>query len=205
MRSLARWGRGALRRLYHSSVANLARRLVNYRLVYVRCRLLGPAASRPLKLHLGCGHQSLQGFVNVDHRKTEATDLVCDIRRLPYPAKTAHRIEAYHVIEHIPRPQVVATLLEWYRVLVPGGVLVLEFPDLDAMAAAYLDGEERMLDGIYGHQRFEGDTHLFGYNAPRMTALLEGAGYTNVIRRPAVDYHAATWPCLRVEGQRPER
>ena len=152
-----------------------------------------------LKLHLGCGSNRFEGYTNIDWRKTIATDLVCDIKKLPYPIESVDLIEAYHVIEHLPRLHLPQTLLDWHRVLTPGGSLTIECPNFDESVNKYLRGEEKQLDAIFGHQRFEGDYHLFGYNFERLKSLLKEAGFVNIVERPPADYHARDWPCFRVE------
>lgn len=152
-----------------------------------------------LKLHLGCGSNRLEGYTNIDWRKTSATDLVCDIRKLPYPDNSVDIIETYHAIEHLPRHHIRKTLLNWLRVLTPGGTLIIECPDFDESVSRYVQGEDKQLDAIFGHQRFEGDYHLFGYNFKRLSSLLKDAGFVNILEKTPRDYHAKDWPCIRVE------
>ena len=152
-----------------------------------------------LKLHMGCGSKRLDGYINIDWRKTVATDLVCDIRKLPYPDNSVDIIETYHVIEHLPRHHLPGTLLNWFRILTPGGSLIIECPDLDRSVSRYLQGEDKQLDAIFGHQRFKGDYHLFGYNFKRLSSLLKDAGFINVSEKTPRDYHTKSWPCIRVE------
>lgn len=152
-----------------------------------------------LKLHLGCGNQRFEGYVNIDWRRTPATDVVCRVEKLPYPSDSAQLIETYHVIEHLPRHDAAKALREWHRVLAPGGMLIIECPDLDAAAREYLAGKQERLDSIFGHQRFPGDAHLFGYNFDRLKSLLEAAGFRRVEQKEARDYHAKQEPCIRVE------
>jgi predicted SAM-dependent methyltransferase len=136
-------------------------------------------------------------------KPTRATDYVCDLTRgVPCPPNAAERIETYHVIEHIPHPQVHAVVQDWFRVLQPGGTLVIECPDLDEGVRRYLDGDEDMLGSIYGLQRYPGDTHFYGYNVKRLTSLLTSIGFAKVEEGPARDYHALTEPCLRVEARK---
>jgi predicted SAM-dependent methyltransferase len=163
-----------------------------------RLRRAGP----PICLHLGCGSQRFENFINIDMKRTPATDYVCDIAKLPCRDISVQRIEAYHLIEHIPHPDAPIVLAEWFRVLTPGGHLVLECPDFDAAARRYLDGDDRMLASIYGWQRYPGDTHYIGYNADRLSALLRAAGFSEVKEEPAQDYHAAEEPCLRLVATR---
>jgi ubiquinone/menaquinone biosynthesis C-methylase UbiE len=153
----------------------------------------------PLKLHLGCGNRHLEGFVNIDWRKTPATDLVGDIKKPPFPDHTVQLIEAYHVMEHLPRHEVNSALKRWRRLLMRGGTLVIECPDFDEIVRQYMAGDESQLDGIFGLQRFTGDYHLFGYNRTRIMALLEQAGFCQIREEIPQDYHAKEWPCLRFE------
>jgi len=166
----------------------------------VRIRyLLRVRPKGPLKLHLGCGGQRFEGYVNIDWRRTPATDVVCRVEKLPYPDDSAQLIETYHVIEHLPRHDAAKALREWHRVLAPGGTLIIECPDLDAAVGEYLAGKQERLDSIFGHQRFPGDAHFFGYNFDRLKSLLEAAGFGRVEQKEARDYHAKNEPCIRVE------
>lgn len=160
---------------------------------------VGIKDKKTLKLHLGCGDIHLNGYVNIDWRKTRVTDLVCDIRKLPYPDNSVKIIETYHLIEHLPRHDFPKALKEWYRLLVPGGKLIIECPDFDDAVKEYIEGNEKRLDNIFGLQRFPGDAHLFGYNFKRLKKILESAGFKNIQKREPRDYHAKDEPCLRVE------
>lgn len=153
-----------------------------------------------LKLHLGCGERYFKGYVNIDLRKTSATDLVCDISKLPFSDNSVERIEIYHVVEHLPRHDFPKALKEWRRVLVEGGKLIIEYPDFDTVVKEYIAGNEKRLDNIFGMQRFRGDTHLFGYNFTRMKKTLEDCGYKEVKSCEPTDYHRLQEPCLRVEA-----
>lgn len=155
-------------------------------------------ATWPGKLHLGCGDRRLEGYLNIDIRKTHATDMVCNIRSLPFRENSIDLIENYHVIEHMGRHELPQALRSWYSVLKPGGRLIMEFPDFDANVKGYLAGDDSNLDHIYGLQRYPSDFHYFGYNVPRLRTLLEGCGFTSVTSEPAADYHSVLAPCLRV-------
>jgi ubiquinone/menaquinone biosynthesis C-methylase UbiE len=141
--------------------------------------------------------------VNIDHRKTVATDLVCDIRRLPYLDNSAELIESYHVIEHMPHVVIDNVLSEWARVLKPGGQIVLECPDFDRTVREYLEGNEERIINVYGWQRFEGDYHLYGYNPKRLAERLQRAGFTDITFPEPQDYHTQLEPCLRAEAIKP--
>jgi len=184
--------------IWHNlELLNIIRRSIGPCLVRLKYKM-GIKDNKPLKLHLGCGNQHFEGYVNIDWRKTRATNLVCDIRKLPYPDNSVERIETYHVIEHLPRHDVPKALKEWHRVLVPGGRLVIECPNFDEAVKEYIEGNEKRLDNIFGLQRFSGDVHLYGYNFKRLKRLLEEAGFKNVKEEEPQDYHAKDEPSLRV-------
>lgn len=80
------------------------------------------------KINLGCGEFPKPGFVNVDRFAGPGIDVVHDLSQLPWPfaAGSAERIEADHVLEHLP--EVFPVMREIHRVLRPGGVAVLRTP-----------------------------------------------------------------------------
>lgn len=155
---------------------------------------------QPLQLHLGCGQRKLPGFVNIDLNWSPATDYTCDISRLPCPDGSVSRIETYHVIEHIPRPRIEHVLREWYRVLRPGGVLVMECPDFSRNLEEMMAGNEERMYSIFGWQRFPGDAHHWGYTVDTLSALVRKIGFAHVNTPPAQDYHSGNEPCIRVEA-----
>ena len=157
-------------------------------------------SKQSLKLHLGCGNIRMNGYINIDLNYTPATDYVTDARKLPCRDNSVEAIETYHVIEHIPFPEIPSAVQEWYRVLIPGGQLVIECPNFDEALAEYLDGNEERLYSIYGRQRFKGDTHYWGYNARRLKNLLMASGFSKAIEAEAQDRHKNEEPCLRMEA-----
>ena len=183
---------------YNSNFLNIIRRNIDFAIITFKYNL-GIKNKSPLKLHLGCGDNYFEGYVNIDWRKTRATDLVCNIRKLPYPDNSIELIETYHAIEHLPRHDLPKALKEWDRVLFSGGRLIIEYPDFDEIVKRYLEGDEKQLDGIFALQRFEGDYHLFGYNFKRLRRVLKDRRFANIEKKDAQDYHVKEWPCLRVE------
>jgi len=183
---------------YRSNLLNRARRIVTPIVVKMKYKI-GLTETRPLRLHLGCGEQRIKDYINIDWRKTRATDLVCNILKLPYPDASVDVIETYHVIEHLPRHDLPEALKEWFRAMVPGGTLIIECPDFDEAVKEYSEGNEKRINNIFGLQRFPGDTHLFGYNAKRLKELLEEAEFQDVQNEEPRDYHVKDEPCLRVK------
>jgi SAM-dependent methyltransferase len=160
---------------------------------------LGIKKEMHLKLHLGCGWKHLQDYINVDFWITDATDIICNITSLPWPNNSASIIESYHVIEHISHTKIISALTEWHRVLMPGGILILECPHFDIAVREYLEGNESRLINIFGRQRFKGDAHLYGYNPLRLAQSLNKVGFTNIHQKEPQSSQNLDEPTFRIE------
>ena len=103
-----------------------------------------PSQLAPLRLHLGCGEQYLDGYVNIDYPRSEhavmnvKADHYADIATLKYPVNSVDEIRLHHVFEHFNRVTALALLIQWYQWLKPGGKLVIETPDLEGSAKILL-------------------------------------------------------------------
>lgn len=158
--------------------------------------------NKHLKLHLGCGKIYLKGYINIDIRRTKATDYVCDVINLPFPKNSIELIETYHMIEHLPREVFLKALKNWYYILIPGGKLIIELPDFDKAVQEYLEGNEERLNNIFGLHRFKGDTHHYGYNLKRLKQILIQNGFRDIVGLEPTDYHRLSEPCIRIEAQK---
>lgn len=80
------------------------------------------------KLHLGCGDDRRDGWVNVDVRSDSAADMLVDLDRTPWPwaDDSVQTIVAEHVFEHLEH--LTAALHECARILEPGGHLHVTWP-----------------------------------------------------------------------------
>ena len=177
---------------------SLVRRILDPMSIRLRHKLR-QTEEEDLRLHLGCGGKHFDGYVNVDIWITDATDVISDITSLPWPDNAANIIESYHVIEHISHKKVKDTLVDWHRVLKPGGKLVLECPHFDEAIREYLSGDETRLLNIFGRQRSEGDTHLYGFNPERLMRLLEEVGFKEIQEAPPQSSQILDEPCFRIE------
>jgi predicted SAM-dependent methyltransferase len=98
------------------------------------------SAGVPLKLHVGCDVIRLEGFVNIDARRTSATDLVHPCKDLsPFDANVAELVFSNAFFEHLFAADRLPFLQEAHRVLVSNGMLYLTgIPDFEGLARAYL-------------------------------------------------------------------
>lgn len=153
-----------------------------------------------LKLHLACGHDYTEGYINVDLYAPE--DAVCDARfdvqKLPYDDNSIDEIKAFHIIEHFHFFDIKDMLEEWNRVLKPGGRLWLETPDFLESCRSFVEGspvmnieEWRVLlyNHFFAHPWVPGQTHKFLFTETQLKTNLEWAGFKNISRKdPASKY-----------------
>jgi hypothetical protein len=85
-----------------------------------------------MKLNLGSGSKSIEGFVNVDKYPSAATDLVFDLETLPWPwpSDSAEEVHFIHSLEHMGGdPETFLNIMkELYRVCKDGAVIVIHVP-----------------------------------------------------------------------------
>jgi hypothetical protein len=174
------------------------RRILDPFFIRLRYKIIG-TVPRDLKLHLGCGGKRFHGYLNVDMWITDATDVICDITKLPWPDSSVSVIESYHVIEHISHKKIRNTLTEWNRVLALGGTLILECPHFDIAVSEYLEGNESRLINVFGHQRNHGDAHFYGYNPSRLMKLLGEIGFDDFAEASPQSSQSFDEPCFRLE------
>jgi len=153
----------------------------------------------PVKLHLGCGPNRKDGWVNVDLFDSRA-DLQLDLREpWPFPDNCASYIYSEHVLEHFEVHVEVPHLLgEALRVLEPGGVFDVSVPETGTLLRAYGDpgatywstasakgwhpGCQTQLERINYHFRQDGE-HKYAWDAETLARTLQAAGFAAVSQR----------------------
>ncbi|MBW3015709.1 methyltransferase domain-containing protein [Candidatus Woesearchaeota archaeon] len=150
-----------------------------------------------LKLNLGCGKISKEGYVNIDRNNFENVDKVMDIREglVGYEDDSVDEVRMNYVLEHFTYAEGLMVLKEVFRVLRKGGVFECACPDLEKCCKKWLEAKERKwgywLYNIYGAQRWPGDVHKSGYTFTRLREILEEIGFIDVIDiSPTDEYHA---------------
>ncbi len=113
---------------------------------------------------------------------------------------TFDKVYASHVLEHFDYvAELILTLVEWRRVLTPGGKLFISVPDLDTLARLILDRERLDVDARFMVMRmiFGGHTNLYDYhkvglNEEFLVKYLQNAGYESIVRVPRLGFFADT-------------
>lgn len=93
-------------------------------------------------LEIGPGDDRIEGFETLNINPGPNVDYVGDAtRRLPFEDNTFDLVYCSHILEHVPWYQTEATLMEWIRVLRPGGRLEVWVPDGLKICKAFVDNE----------------------------------------------------------------
>jgi predicted SAM-dependent methyltransferase len=139
-----------------------------------------------LKFNLGAGNKPLPGYNNRDIK----TGHPC------YPLEhfndeVADEVRASHLLEHLSFREANEAMIEWFRVLKPGGVIKIAVPDVQKALAA-TDGKH--LFYLMGGQTDEHDFHRSAYDADRLEAMLTQAGFENVTEWISEDNDSSRHP-----------
>jgi predicted SAM-dependent methyltransferase len=113
-----------------------------------------------LKVHLGCGYDIREGWVNVDlsfsppsnadiQSKPDTHFINYDLRRgLPLAGGSCDLIYSSHFFEHLEYADGERLMRDCYRVLRPGGVFRIALPDFRKAFQAYISRDEPFFDLI---------------------------------------------------------
>jgi len=163
----------------------ISRRTREYvRFAVSQWRPSGNAATKPpAKLNLGCGYDKREGYLNVDVDPACAPDiLILDEDYSRIPRRHFEEVLAKDVLEHIPRTQTLAALLDFSDYLVDGGKLILQTSSILGVAAK-LQETNRYADHhgwticLFGNQAHPGDFHHTGFTDVTLTVQLRAAGF----------------------------
>lgn len=134
----------------------------------------------PLKLNLGSGDYIRWNYVNIDKYNPKADEIadVCDLCR--YRNDSVDEVVANHLLEHLARKMVPLALREWFRVLKPGGKLILRCPNFEQYLREWLEADADYRRGwgiinIFGHDE-EGMYHKNGFALDMLRDQIEEAG-----------------------------
>lgn len=156
-----------------------------------------------MKLHLGCGPNVKEGYVNIDGFVDGANIQKGDILNLNYNDGEVDEILAEHLFEHIPFKDEKRLFEECYRMLKDGGILQIEVPDMEWLCMQFLQSNDVFTDfykvgekdhyfgnnksiehrwGIitthfFGNQNGGGQFHYNGYTKNKMIRISELIGF----------------------------
>lgn len=162
-------------------------------------RLIRSTGSNGPLLDIGCGAgqflhfaknhgwQELAGIEPVSEVAHMARSLTrspiheVDLHDTRLPSDYFAAIASWDVIEHLPKPR--KALTEMWRMLRPGGILVLSTPNLDGVALRFLQGKA---------QQVMPPEHLIYYARSTMCSLIENAGFS-VLKMRSIHVYIREW------------
>jgi len=168
--------------------------------------------NKNIKLNLGSGGITYDGYLSVDLHDRRA-QVQMDITKLDFDDNSVAEILASHVFEHLNPYHALDILKEWLRVLKPGGKLIMEMPDIEALCQTFITANtgERygIVNAIYGSVNTTDvggpdnitSPHLFGWWPQSMSDHLQNAGYENIVFMDEKIPHPAS--NFRVEASKP--
>jgi predicted SAM-dependent methyltransferase len=177
-----------------------------------------------MRLHIGCGHRVYDGFFNIDAvaspKAPRPPDLLYEftfdddgklLEQIPLDDGVADEIIGIHVFEHFYRWTCEAVVTEFYRLLKPGGLLILELPDLIKCCQNVVDGREGRHDdqlqrwGLYGDPRDKNKfmCHPWGWGPQELMQFLQAHGFNHCKHLPT-QFHSCgrEHRDMRIEARR---
>ena len=154
-----------------------------------------------IKLHLGCGRNILDGWINTDYNtaKFGGSEYLDVTKKFPYNNNSVDYIFSEHMIEHITYHEGKFMLEESFRVLKSDGKIRISTPDLKFLINLYTDNktdlQKKYIDYTVNHSAYDVsigiDTfiinnfvrdwgHIFIYDKKILKTLLESIGFTDV-------------------------
>ncbi len=153
-----------------------------------------------MRLNIGCGGRRITGYTGVDAVQRPAADIIARADKIPLPSGSVDEIMAIHLFEHFYRWECDTVIAEWKRLLKPGGLLVLELPDLMKACRNVVDGvmkggkdpDQLTMWALYGDPR-QGDqymAHRWAWSPVTLGEFLTKNGFSD-IREEATLFHPA--------------
>ena len=148
--------------------------------------------SKIRKLHIG-GKEKHPDWEIFDAIPSALTDHVGNANDLSmFEDNTFDAVYSSHVLEHFSyQGELSQVLAEWYRVLMPGGILYASVPNLEVLCELFLNKSElspqdrfQVMRMMFGGQIDPFDFHKVGYNPEILASFLGQAGFENLRMLP---------------------
>lgn len=123
--------------------------------------------SGDIVLDIGCGNQKAHPrLLGVDaYEDSPTVNVKAYMWDLPFADNTVDGIICFSALEHVSKYQVIPTLIEFERILTPGGKMVILVPDLEWVCRRFLEEPDVNwnMDLVFGDQTHDGQYHKTGF------------------------------------------
>lgn len=140
-----------------------------------------------LKVIVGSGRQKREGWMTLDADERCKPDIVATIPPLPEEVRGAERFELIHVFEHFPVWEAHDLLKQFREFLSPGGVLILELPNLQSAIDTLAGKIDRPIGQwamwvLYGDPSHKNPLmgHKWAWTPDTLTIALSAAGFAEI-------------------------
>ena len=147
-----------------------------------------------LKIYYGCGTTRQPGYINIDVRNTEATDIVAELPALTVCLKgCCSEVYLSHVLEHFGSPgkamrkgknDVLGAILLVRKMLKASGTLRIAVPNFKILCQLYIKGEvplyPKILGRISGEQEYPENLHKCVFDKEFLEFCLSHCGFDNI-------------------------
>lgn len=157
------------------------------------------------KLHLGCGENYLDGWINTDFRPN-AHRIFLDITKpFTFHDNTFDYVFTEHVIEHVPYAAGKNLIQQSFRVLKSGGTVRIVTPNINFLIGLYQDSQKQLHkdyiewnSGLFVQDKAPNTAlsvvnnfvrdwgHQYIYDIPTLRAEMERCGFID-IKTPALN------------------
>lgn len=101
---------------------------------------------KKVKLHMGCGHQRLAGWINVDSNRSCKPDLVADLAKpFPFKSNSVDYIHSEDFLDQIELADAYVFFQESHRILKDNGVMRILTPNLYEFAKRYFKSDKGLI------------------------------------------------------------
>jgi len=162
-----------------------------------------------IKLHIGCGTNRRDGYINIDCYHTGAEDLVLDVVQEGIPFKDVGIIESYHFIDCIYKFEAIEVLKKFYNVLKVGGKMIMEMSTLEGSIKFFQSNDPKM--HAFGKWGFFGDQdkiypgsvyHKYVWEVCEMRKVLLSIGFKIIKETNKTETHVSgrdyRFECIKI-------
>lgn len=149
---------------------------------------LQPFSQEPLRLHIG-GLEPKAGWKILNVNPGPHVDFLGDIADLSgFGTGAVSDVYVSYVLEHVGQAALLEVLRSLFRILRPGGRLMISVPDLQTLCTLYLEPgsslEQRVhvMRMMFGGQTDAHDFHYIGLDFDLLSVYLRQAGFADIQR-----------------------
>lgn len=122
-----------------------------------------------------------QGYLMMDYPESRGTSFVSDFRKpFPFEDESITRIIAFHSLCRLSEEEIVPTLWECHRVLVPDGGLLVTVPEFAWICRSYLEKgvlTSDLIERLYGSSYEWRLQHRYCFSLQNLYKVLRSAGF----------------------------